>query len=457
MTAARSEYPAIVLGALAALAVLVAPKASALLLGILILGVASLWLLDKPARWIGAFFFAAVLLPPLPVALGNAGPHPAIALALAGGLAGLAYPEWRFRMTAVSAALLLLTAAIFCSLSFAALYSGPAIAGASCIRALLFAISIYVFLFAFCGPAKTQPPFPLVRLLFAIAVAAALFACMDFYYQLPAPGGFSPQFVWLDNGVFRRAQGLFYEASTLGNFCAFFIVMIGVSIVRPTHERPVPLVWMVLGGALLAGALVLSYSRASVMNVLVAAGALWFLRRKGGPIWRPLAIAASSVAVACVVCYLLLPQLFAAYGYRLWNSILYSSSATNGILSGRLDSWRTILTFLFENPFYLIFGVGYKTLPYSDFTGSAVIADNTYLSALAETGLLGLGALLLVLVAVLRTSYRAARDGDPEKSFFGSWTFCFWCGQVAQMMSGDLLTYWRVLPIYLWVLAVTAR
>jgi O-antigen ligase len=457
MTIVKFEYPAVVLGTLSALALLLDPRIAASLCGVILLAAATVWLLDQPGRWINALFCVAVLLPPLPIAWGNAGPHPAAAVALAGGLAGLAYPRWRFRLDMLSAALLLLTAAIFCSLGFAALYSGPSIAGASLIRALLFAISIYVFFFTFCGPSIAQPAFPLVRLLFGLAVAAAFVACIDFYYQLPAPGGFSPQFVWLDSGVFRRAQGLFYESSTLGNFCAFFLVMIGASIVRPPHERPVRLFWMISGGTLLTGALVLSYSRGSVVNLLAAGGALWFLRKRRSPIWRPLFIVLGSVGAAFLACYFLVPQLLSAYGFRLWNSLVYSSSSTNGVLSGRLDSWRTILTFLFENPVCLIFGVGYKTLPYSDLTGATVIVDNTYLSTLAETGLAGFAALVFFLIATLRTGYRAAKDPDPAKSFFGAWTFCFWCGQAAQMLSGDLLTYWRVLPIYLWVLAVAAR
>ena len=48
------------------------------------------------------------------------------------------------------------------------------------------------------------------------AIGSALFACVDFYFQFPAPAGYGPQFVWLDSGVYRRAQGFFYEASTLG-------------------------------------------------------------------------------------------------------------------------------------------------------------------------------------------------------------------------------------------------
>jgi len=293
--------------------------------------------------------------------------------------------------------------------------------------------------------------------MFGFAVVAALFACIDFYYQLPAPSGFSPQFVWLDSGVLRRAQGLFYEASILGNFCVFFLVMIGVSIVRPAHERPVPLAWMVGGGVLLGAAVVLSYSRASVVNLLVSVGALCLLQRKRGSSWRPMMALVSAAGLACFVCYLVVPELFSAYTFRIWNSVIYSVSSTNGILSGRLDSWRTILNFLVANPWHLIIGVGYKTLPYSDVMGAPVIADNTYLSALAETGLIGLAALLFLLVAILRMGYRAAKDTDPGRSFFGAWTFCFWCGQVAQMFSGDLQTYWRVLPIYFWVLALAAR
>jgi hypothetical protein len=54
---------------------------------------------------------------------------------------------------------------------------------------------------------------------------------------------------------------------------------------------------------------------------------------------------------------------------------------------------------------------------------------------------------------MLRTSLKAARCG----SFFGTWFFCFWAGECVQMLSGDLLTYWRVLPLYFWVLGVAVR
>src|SRR3954465_6074227 len=100
--------------------------------------------------------------------------------------------------------------------------------------------------------------------LYLFAVGSALFACVDFYYQFAAPAGYGPQFVWLDSGVYRRAQGLFYEASTLGNFCAFFLVMIAVALTRPRRESPVSRAALIGGGAAFFTALVLSYSRGSL-------------------------------------------------------------------------------------------------------------------------------------------------------------------------------------------------
>ncbi len=108
-----------------------------------------------------------------------------------------------------------------------------------------------------------------LQVLFWIAIAAALFACLDFYFQFPAPAGFEAQYVWLASGVYRRAQGLFYEASTLANFCAFFLVMIAVALVRRVANRAI----LLAAGAVFAAALIFSYSRAAVLGFGVDARA----------------------------------------------------------------------------------------------------------------------------------------------------------------------------------------
>jgi O-antigen ligase len=127
------------------------------------------------------------------------------------------------------------------------------------------------------------------------------------------------------------------------------------------------------------------------------------------------------------------------------------------VLSGRLQTWTHLASYIAENPVRVVFGIGYKTLPYSDVTGTTAIADNTYLSVLVETGVAGLAALCALNIAILTACYRAFQADDPMRSFLGAWFLCFWCGQMVQMMSADLLTYWRVLPAYLCVLALATR
>ena len=416
------------------------------------------WTLGKPARWLAAFLGAALLLPPLPIAIGNSGPHPSLLLAAWGVFCGLIWlREWRFAWSGVSAALLALTAVLTASLAVAAVYSGAEAAAGSLARVALFAIPVYVYLYTAHGPSAGLDPFRATRWLYGASAASALFACVDFYYQFPAPAGYGPQFVWLDSGVYRRAQGLFYEASTLGNFCAFFLVMIAVGFSRPRADVPVSRKAMAAGGAVFFAALVLSYSRGSLVNLLVALAVLaWLNRRRLRLLHRAPALAAC-LAGASLLIWKIFPQFLEMYWLRLGVSAQYLFSSTEGVLSGRVASWRILADWIAAHPWQLLFGIGYKTLPYSNYLGTTVVADNMYFSLLVETGVGGLAALVWLNVAILRAARRAARAHDARRSFFGAWMLCFWSGQIVQMASGDLLTYWRVLPVYFWVLALAVR
>ena len=416
------------------------------------------WTLGKPARWLAAFLGAALLLPPLPIAIGNSGPHPSLLLAAWGVFCGLIWlREWRFAWSGVSAALLALTAVLTASLAVAAVYSGAEVAAGSLARVALFAIPVYVYLYTAHGPSAGLDPFRATRWLYGASAASALFACVDFYYQFPAPAGYGPQFVWLDSGVYRRAQGLFYEASTLGNFCAFFLVMIAVGLSRPRGEAPVSRKAMAAGGAVFFAALVLSYSRGSLVNLLVALAVLaWLNRRRLRLLRRAPALAACLGAVGLLT-WRIFPAFLQMYWLRLGVSAQYLFSSTEGVLSGRVASWRILADWIAAHPWQLLFGIGYKTLPYSNYLGTTVVADNMYFSLLVETGVGGLAALVWLNVAILRAARRAARAHDARRSFFGAWMLCFWSGQIVQMASGDLLTYWRVLPVYFWVLALAVR
>jgi len=414
------------------------------------------WSLHKPVRWLSLFFLSALLLPPLPIPIGDSGPHPCLLFAALGLFAGMIWlADWRIEVTAVSAGLMALFGALLASVAMAAMDSGLTAAAGSLARVVLFGISVYVFFYTAYGPGRHGATG--LAMLYGAAAVSALFACVDFYYQFPAPAGYGPQFVWLDSGVYRRAQGIFYEASTLGNFCAFFLVMIAVAFTRPRAQAPVSRKALWAGGAVFFAALVLSYSRASLINVAVALAVLGWLNRKRVRFGKLAGILAIGGSAAAFVTWKVFPQFVEIYWLRLSLSAEYFFSATSGVLSGRVESWNTLLAWIAAHPWQTFFGIGYKTLPYTDFLGAPVVADNMYLSLLVETGVAGLAALLFLNLAILRAAGRAARSSDPQSSFCGAWMLCFWAGQTVQMFSGDLLTYWRVLPVYLWVLALAVR
>ncbi|MGA2132125.1 MAG: O-antigen ligase family protein [Bryobacteraceae bacterium] len=418
------------------------------------------WAILKRDQWLEIFFAAAFLLPPLPFGFGNSGPHAALLVAGLGILAGLfRLGDWRVPFTPLGRAFGIFFLILMGTSTVAYFYSGAAVALGSLTRVLLFGVSVYVFFYAAYGPGARQPrdTFATARLLYWIAVASALFACVDFYFQFPAPAGFGAQFIWLRSGVYRRAQGLFYEASTLGNFCAFFLVMIVAALFEARREAPVSRWGLLLGGTVFAAALVLSFSRGSLLNLLVAACVLLYWNRDRIRLGRLLLGLTGSLAAMAVALWLLLPSFAGAYWMRVATSVEYVFSETEGLLSGRVASWRAVGGFLIANPWHALFGIGYKTLPYSNYLGRPIIADNMYLSLLAETGIVGLSAMIWMSVEILRAAGRAARSPDIRRRFFGRWILAFWAGQMVQMFTGDLLTYWRVLPLYFWVLAAAVR
>src|ERR1035437_5092301 len=407
------------------------------------------WSLQNPARWLALFFGAALLLPPLPIPLGDSGPHPCLLFAALGLLAGVLWlAEWQVVPSGLNAAFVALFGVLLASVAPAAVYSGGTAAAGSAGRVLLFGISIYIFFYSAYGPGRRADAMRGVRLLYWAATAAALFACVDFYFQFPAPAGYGPQFVWLDSGVYRRAQGLFYEASTLGNFCAFFLVMIAVAVTRPPKQSPVSRTALAAGGAVFFAALVLSYSRPSLVNVAVALAVLMWCNRRRVRLARVAVLAAAGALLT----WWIFPTFAQMYWLRISFSAEYLFTRTEGVLSGRVASWQPRAAWIAAHPWQAMFGIGYKTLPYTNFLGSPVVADNMYLSLLVETGVAGMAALVWLNIAILRAAYRSRRG-----FFFAMWMLCFWAGQTVQLASGDLLTYWRVLPVYFWILALALR
>jgi O-antigen ligase len=474
-------------GATSAAAIGVAAGLFALVLrtpALLVAAAAGVWLVPLawyafavPRRWLTLFFAALVLLPPLPGA-GGVRVHVAVAFGAIGLLAGTAragswQPVWTAPCGWLNSALIAFVSALTVSLAFALLYSGAAVAAGSAARVLLFCLAVYVYFSASQGPdrASAEEAAGTARFLFAVALAAALFGCIDFIYQLPAPAGASAQFLWLDSGVYRRAQGLFYESGMLGNFCAFSLVMSVAAILQPRGRRILPQAAAYAGVPVFALAMLLSYSRSSVIAAGVACLMLAIVSRKNSSargdsssrsssgtfrLWKTsgaVLVLVALLVVACLVMAYSLPEFAAGYWQRLAPGLQNLFERPDRVLSGRIETWRTIGGFIAAHPWQVFFGTGYKTLPDSRVLGTPTIADNMYLSTLVETGIPGFLSLLALNGAILAASWRAARRG----SFYGKWMLCFWAGEMFQMLSADVLTYWRVLPLYFWVMAQAAR
>ncbi|HEY3824651.1 MAG TPA: O-antigen ligase family protein [Bryobacteraceae bacterium] len=455
----RSGVAAVLLGVWAAVVGLTPTSEYKLLATLpLLAGAVAWWTILTPERWLAFFFFCSLLLPPLPFPFGNSGIHIAPLVALIGLAVGaLRIAEWRAILRGNLAILFALFLSILAgSSALAALYSGWEIGLGSFARVLLFGIGVYVFLYTLAGPrAEESNPFAQARLLYGIALAGAVFACVDFYFQFPAPAGYSRQFVWLEQSVVRRAQGVFYDAATLGNFCAFFLAMVLVAWFPAKGQRVLSRLVLIPGALIFTAALIFSGSRASIVAVIVAGCALAYVRRL--KIRRVFIAAAALLGATAAAVRFALPAFSANYWFRIAGSMRDFWSYPNEILSGRLAHWKTLVDFLAQHPWPLLFGIGYKTIPYTAMFGAGAVADNTYLSLLVETGIVGLTVFLLLNAAILRTSYRAARSDNSHASFFGGWMLCFWCGEMVQMLSGDLITYWRLLPVFFWVLALAAR
>ncbi|HZU24845.1 MAG TPA: O-antigen ligase family protein [Bryobacteraceae bacterium] len=453
----RAETGAGVAVCVLATAIALLPSESKLIAaGLLAVILLIAWAATSQAGWVLAFVAAVLIVPPLPADIGNSGVHPALILAVVGVYAGVLWRNrWRGDAGPVGRYATALAVVMFASVAMALVYSGLAIAAGSAARVLLFAVTPWLFVYMAAGPGRVLAEGGLrhARMLFTCGVASAVFACLDFVYQFPAPSGYSPQYIWLEDRVLRRAQGLFYDAGALGNICAFFIVMAAVCIV--VRGRPAVNPWLAALGAIpLGAALVLSYSRAALLNVAAAVIALLIVRWRDVRWFRVAVVFPAGVVSAGAIALVMAPVFTQAWAARLARTVELASAAADTAVSGRLSSWDTIAAFAVAHPLRVAVGVGYKTIAYSDVLGRELIADNTWLSVLVETGIAGVAALLALNAAILWTTFRAARSSNPRAAFYGTWAFAFWIGEMVQMCAADLLTWWRLLPVVFFVIAM---
>ncbi len=465
------RWPLVLIGVSAGLAGIVRdiPGLAAILL-LPAAGAAVLFLLARPLAWVPLWVGLALLVPPLPLTVGGVELpfHPAVVVFVAALFVGWArLREWRVERNLLALACFVFLAILLASLPLAFFYSGMSVGAQSVLRWLLLLQGFVLLAWTAWGPAfasgegsfdhGSRPETALLKVVLAAALLSSAFAAVDFFYQFTALVRFSVQYIYLPDGPHRRAQGILYDASALGNFCAMMLVLVAALDRAARRQLGLPrwLLWLPV--PTLSVALLLSFSRASVVNLTVSLLVLAMLRRRSLLNARSVVAGLALVGLVVVSVGMIAPDMAVRFGQRLEFTASQLFANPNEVLSMRLDAWRLLVNLVAENPALLLLGIGYKSLPYTDYFQRPIVADNMYLSLLVETGVPGLLALLLLCGALLVYGYRLSRNDEPGVAALGRFLFAFWCGQMLQMLSGDILTYWRVTPVYFAILGVTLR
>jgi O-antigen ligase len=291
-------------------------------------------------------------------------------------------------------------------------------------------------------------------LLLGGAVIAAIYGIVDFLWPIPLPHPSADQFIWLEGVVLRRAQGPFYESSNFANFCGFFLVAAAVAfLARKERYLGVPRSALVAFISILTLAVLVAFSR-SIWASILAALFVSFALSRFVRIPRAVAVLCAALVPLCLV-WMFSPGLWdylvSARIGRLFQILEDPNSAT----SGRFDTWIRVLSIMRDEPQYLFFGVGYKTLTVTRLFHGEMVTDNGYLSLLLETGIAGLAGFLIFSGAILRVFFRLARSAFDRPAFWATVLFSIWCGELVLLLAADAYTYWRNMSVFVALMALT--
>ncbi len=418
---------------------------------------------------------------------------------------------WKWDSLEKTAAIFLATAAF--SLPFSFWFSGRSQGIQCCLRFLLL-LQPFVFFLWVRGKGLFPDRDAKDKTIFFILLLGGLaagYGIYDFYFPVSHPHPFASQYIYLWGKLIRRAQGLLYESSNFGNLCAFLLSLSLCFLVSQWQRLPIfrkGALFLLAG--VFSAALFLAYSRGSWANFLAVIFVFFCLERKVS--FKRIFYALLPIAGFLGTIYFISPSIFMNFfDWRLW-SMLQFWNDPNFASSGRWNNWVFLASSFAQHPERLIFGVGYKSLATTSLFGKKVVADNAYLSAALETGLIGLLAFLSFQVVLLRFLYKkmradstpnqnhqrtkAPKNAEPAKSdleeenfpvakavptlqarvegrdispsvsslvdtrsslipiFYAQFMFAFWIGEMVQMFTGDIFTYWRNLILFFTVLAM---
>jgi putative inorganic carbon (HCO3(-)) transporter len=193
-------------------------------------------------------------------------------------------------------------------------------------------------------------------------------------------------------GSFLRVTGTFTQSNTFGRYLMLMVIF-GFAV-HPYVSRRLKLpLALILAGC--SGLLLLTYTRTAIVGAAIGLAVVGLVQSK-----RLLA----GLVVASLCALLLVPQLSGRFTGLTDLSGVGSGEASGNTLVWRLNYWTEVLPLANANP---VTGIGLAMTEHT--TEAAKQPHSDFVRAYVEMGLIGLGAYLAVVIALVGLGRRAIR------------------------------------------------
>jgi O-antigen ligase len=230
-----------------------------------------------------------------------------------------------------------------------------------------------------------------------------------------------------------RAGGVFQETGAFGHLlaCWCVVTLLFAPMVTAGRTRVLLCTFAIV---LTAVGLVVNISRSTLLNLLVTAAVAVLLPSAGGR-WKRIAVAAAAVAILAGTLTFFAPEATAVAALRdrcveTYHGLSLAADVLDQTSSGRLSNWGLALDVWLQHP---LLGAGYKAL----ITLYGSPGDGTFILALAETGMIGCLAVILLFGLFVRRGIALTLAGAP----LGRVLLMIWAGQVAHALNFDVITF----------------
>jgi len=200
-------------------------------------------------------------------------------------------------------------------------------------------------------------------------------------------------------GSFLRVTGPFNQSNTFGRYLMLMVIFGFALYPHLSRRLRLPMAVLLAG---CGGFLLLTYTRTAILGTVIGLVIVGLVQSK-----RLLL----GLVVAAFCALLLVPQLSGRFTSVTDLSSTGSQPSDNNSLVWRLNYWTEVLPLANANP---VTGIGLDMTQYN--TDAAKQPHNDFIRAYVEMGLIGLGAYLAVLIALVGLGRRAVR-ASPSGTF----------------------------------------